>query len=122
MRRYACEHCGATLDPGERCDCRDLRVVVLRADGNLEMSLTDGALDTLQDIVGGNIEHVPAFHDIGLLVNEDGIRLGLKQNPFFPGYLGNVIIVGEPEDGGDRFRSLTEYESAGLLEMFVKSG
>lgn len=22
---YMCEHCGASLDPGERCDCQDER-------------------------------------------------------------------------------------------------
>ena len=23
MHQYKCERCGATLDPGERCDCQD---------------------------------------------------------------------------------------------------
>lgn len=23
MYRYICEHCGASLDPGEKCDCQD---------------------------------------------------------------------------------------------------
>lgn len=23
MMSYKCEHCGAYLDPGERCDCQD---------------------------------------------------------------------------------------------------
>ncbi len=119
MRGYVCECCGATLDPGERCECRNLRVVVLYADGDLEMRLTDGSLKALQEIVGGYIEHVPAFENIGLLVNEDGIRLGLAPNAFFPGYLGNVIIIGEPRDGGDDFRTLSEYETAELLKMFA---
>lgn len=25
MRSYRCEHCGAFLDPGERCDCEEER-------------------------------------------------------------------------------------------------
>lgn len=26
MHRYICDKCGANLDPGERCDCEDIKV------------------------------------------------------------------------------------------------
>lgn len=29
INRYRCEYCGATLDPGERCDCRPARAEAL---------------------------------------------------------------------------------------------
>ena len=119
MRGYVCERCGANLDPGERCECRDLRVLVLRADGAIEVSLTDGRLETLQAIVGGYIEHVSATKTLGLLVNEEGAILGLPPNAFFPPYLGNIIIVGEPADGEDDLRSLSETETEGLLALFA---
>lgn len=119
MKGYTCKHCGATLDPGERCDCQDVRVVILRADGSLEVSITDGKLETYQSIVGGYVEHVPGINPIGLLVNEDGPKLGLPKNPFFPGYVGNIILIKEPRVEDTEFRSFNEYEAAQLLAMFA---
>ena len=114
-----CEHCGARLDPGERCDCRDFRVLVLRADGTKEIVVTDGSLAALQKLVGGYIEHVSMCVDAGLLVNEEGRLLGLRPNPFFNGaFVGDVVIVGEPKRGEDNFRSLSEYAADGLFEIF----
>ncbi len=119
MIGYTCEHCGARLDPGERCDCRDVRVVILRTDGSIEISVTDGTLETYQSIVGGHIEHVHSIYPVGLLVNEEGILLGLPSNPFFPRYVGNIIFVKEPEDGGDEFRSFDEYEAEQIVDMLT---
>lgn len=119
MRGYVCDRCGATLDPGERCDCRDVRVVVLRTDGTLEMNVTDGSLEAYQEIVGGYVEHVPSLPSVGLLVNEEGRRLGLPKNPFFPGYVGNIILVKEPRAEEVEFRSFSEYEAAQLLAFLA---
>lgn len=114
-----CEYCGASLDAGERCDCRDFRVLVLRADGTKQIRRIDGSLKSLQSLVGGYIEHVPMCPDAGLLVNEEGIALGLKPNPYFAGkILGDVVVIGEPKDGDDAFRSLSDYAADGLFEIF----
>lgn len=120
MRDYVCDRCGAILDPGERCECRDLRVVVLHANGEIEMRLTDGSLKALQEIVGGPIEHLRAFVNIGLLVNEEGRLRGLPPNPFFPRLVGNVILIGEPTGGKGEFRALSEPEVGSLIELFAK--
>ena len=119
MRDYTCEHCGASLDPGECCDCKDVRVVILRTDGSIEISVTDGKLKTYQSIVGGYIEHVPSIYPIGMIVNEEGVLLGLPANPFFPKFLGNIILIKEPEGGGDEFRSFDEYEAEQIVDMLA---
>ena len=106
-----CDYCGDTLDAGERCTCRDFRVVVARADGSKDIVITDGSLEALQRLVGGYIEHVPMCSDVGLLVNEEGRLKGLPSNPCFPGLVGDVVVIGEPTDGVDEFRSLSEYEA-----------
>ena len=119
MKGYICEHCGAVLDPGERCDCQDVRVIVLKVDGTIEIQVTDGSLRAFQEIVGGYIEHVSAA-DFGLIVNEEGLIRGLPLNPFFPELCGNVILVKEPEDGGDEFRSFNEYEAIKLADLVAR--
>ena len=119
MRSYICEHCGASLDPGERCDCRDIRVIVLKTDGSISVRVTDGSLEAFQKIVGGYIEHVRG-KNVGLLVNEEGLLLGLPHNPFFPEIVGDIIVVKEPGEDDDEFLSLTEHEAAKLIDMIVK--
>ncbi len=39
MHRYICPECGAYLDPGEKCDCRDERIKRMkkRKANNLKM-------------------------------------------------------------------------------------
>lgn len=119
MRGYVCEKCGATLDAGEQCDCEIFRVLVLRADGTKAIVKTDGSLKALQDLVGGYLEHVDMCSGLGLLVNEKGRIRGLPPNPFFNGaFLGDVVVVGEPDEGGDSFTSLSEYTANGLYEFF----
>lgn len=119
MKGYICEHCGAALDPGERCDCQDVRVIVLKVDGTIEIQVTDGSLRAFQEIVGGYIEHVSAA-DFGLIVNEEGLIRGLPLNPFFPELCGNVILVKEPEDSGDEFRSFNEHEAVKLADLVAR--
>ena len=119
MRGYVCDRCGATLDAGERCECEIFRVLVLRADGSKAIVVTDGSLRALQDLVGGYIEHVDMCEDAGLLVNEEGRIHGLPPNPFFGGaFLGDVVVIGEPKDGGDDFTPLSEYTANELYKIF----
>lgn len=114
-----CEFCGATLDAGEKCDCREFVVLVLKADGTKEIVNTNGTLKELEKLVGGYIKHIPMISDAGLLVNEEGSILGLSPNPFFNGaFVGNVVVIGEPKDGEDNFRSLSENAASNLYEIF----
>lgn len=48
MYYNVCEHCGANLDPGERCDCTELeqkeeerigRLLIVRDDGQMQLVL-----------------------------------------------------------------------------------
>lgn len=114
-----CEYCGSSIDPGERCDCRDVRVVILRADGSLEVSITDGTMQTYESIVGGPVERVPSLPTISILINDDAERMGLPRNPFFTPYFGNIILIKEPRTEETEFRSFNEYEAAQLLQIFA---
>lgn len=52
-------------------------------------------LEVLQRAVGGYIESAVVEIDgkrYDAFVNEDGVRLGLSQNPDFPQYVGPVIV------------------------------
>jgi len=51
------------------------------------------SLKILQTLVEGSIEftRVPAAPEREFCVNEEGHIFGLRQNPFFPQFVGNVI-------------------------------
>lgn len=119
MIERKCEYCGSSLDPGERCECRDVRVVILRSDGSLEVSITDGTMQTYESIVGGPVERVPSLPTISILINDDAERMGLPRNPFFTPYFGNIILIKEPRTEETEFRSFNEYEAAQLLQIFA---
>lgn len=100
-------------------------VVVIPADTNKLLypkKLWDESLQELQGLVGGYIEHVRignfmrtpplAFEDVGMYVNEDGIRLGLMYNSrasllygesiHSQHIYGDAVLIGEapdPEEG-----------------------
>ena len=115
-----CPVCGASLDPGERCDCRDIDVVVLKADGAVEMRRIPNTLEALQELVGGYIEHVEFTPEIGILCNEEGRLEGLPENVYLPHLVGDVVLIGEPQDGGDEFRGLTRKEVMWLFSLAGK--
>ena len=86
---------------------RKLTVAVLIKDGNVRLEQIPYTLQALQKIVGGYIETVPSITggaNLVDIVNDEGLLLGLKANPTFPQYVGNVVIAAVK---GDRFRSLT---------------
>jgi hypothetical protein len=115
-----CPYRGARLDPGERCDCHYIDVVVLKADGVVEMMRIRNELSALQELVGGYIEHVDFIPEIGILCDEDGRSKGLPDNVYIPYIAGDVVLIGEPMDGGDEFRSLTNKEVMWLFSMAGK--
>ena len=86
---------------------RKLTVAVLYQDGTVRLEQIPDTLQALQKLVGGYIEAVPSITggaNLVDIVNDAGLLLGLKANPTFPQYVGNVIIAAVK---GDRFRSLT---------------
>ena len=78
-----------------------MRVLVIGTKpGNISLSEIDGSLESMQAIVGGNIEDgTPAQlrkQRIALMVNEEGILKSMEVNenlwPFF--YVGTAFMVG----------------------------
>ena len=67
----------------------------LMADGTREeLDMTNPlSLEMLQNLVGGNIEfyHPEPYSKKTLCINEDGLSLGLKRNPFYPEVVGDVV-------------------------------
>jgi hypothetical protein len=59
-------------------------------DGSVVMVKPRMTLEEMQKWVGGYIE----IYD-GVVCNEDGIALGLKQNVIDTRFLGNIIFTGE---------------------------
>jgi hypothetical protein len=53
---------------------------ILKTDGSTEKREGKPTLETLQKIVGGYIEIVRLSQKLSMVINEDGIRLGLPTN------------------------------------------
>ena len=84
---------------------------VYHVDGTKEEIATPLRLRQCQDIVGGNIEPVHLSGNMLMIVNEDGLRLGLKPNEnatailvidrhphrFAPLIVGDVIVCKEAD-------------------------
>lgn len=73
----------------------------------------DGSLRTLQNLVGGNIEHVGLTSRCGLLCDENGKLYGREPNFFVARIndviVGNAVFVGE--DGED-FTDIKDEDAA----------
>jgi hypothetical protein len=68
---------------------------IYRADGSVGI-LEDHSLDAYQEAVGGYIE--PFLRGSGKIVyiNEDGLSLGLKPNPYLP-IVGDFVVLREED-------------------------
>lgn len=53
MYRYICKHCGAYLDPGEKCECREALNIAKRLYEELLIVESDGQM-TLKEARGCN--------------------------------------------------------------------
>ena len=42
MKNYQCEHCGAYLDPAEKCDCQDEKEINLKKMMDMLLQSDDG--------------------------------------------------------------------------------
>jgi hypothetical protein len=104
----------------------EIRIVELLVNEELKVSYIDGSLDSMQDIVGGNIESVGIKVDnsyVDLIVNEEGKLTGLPfnfnilvVNELVDVVVGNCFITGHDEEG--EARSLTDNEINGIRNLF----
>ncbi len=78
-------------------------------------------LQNLQNQVGGYLEPIRVFedNDIVVLVNEEGKRLNLPDNPFLLGIKGNAVIIGQ---SGTDMVSVSSNKIEILKKLFGKGG
>jgi Domain of unknown function (DUF3846) len=76
-----------------------ITIVVVRVGAEPVVEQIDGSLESMQAIVGGDIEYVPLKHmrEVDLVCNEDGISLALKPNGC--GILGTYFFTVSTDDG-----------------------
>ena len=79
--------------------------VIIKEPGHMPRQIViDKSLHTLQELVGGYIEHVGVNEKIGMIINEEGKFNGLEPNFKFREdfIMGNAIFVGyDGEDFAD---------------------
>lgn len=71
--------------------------ILFKEDGTTE-TVEIKSLQDMQKAVGGLIEEVRIDGDYTLLINEEGILLGLPRNRVFPYLFGPVLLVKVPEE------------------------
>lgn len=93
--------------------------IILKEPGRDPRRMTiDGSLKTLQDLVGGYIEHIGFSRGVGILVNEEGKLLDLPPNFCLAGkdmLAGNVLFVGEE---GEEFTDIPDEDADRILQLF----
>ena len=76
------------------------------------------SLDALQAEVGGYIEVVSIATDMIAVVNEEGRLLGLPDNRYISGLVGNAVILSSKISGDGEFTGLPATKIADVLRMF----
>ena len=78
----------------------------------------DGSLETLQELVGGNIEPITLGNGMVILCDEDGKLKGKEPNIYLDRIkdtlVGNVIFLGEE---GEDFTDFPEYYTDAVLAI-----
>lgn len=98
---------------------KDLKVIVCRTNGFVEISHVEDKLETWQKIVDGYIEiiRLPVDEDICIILNEEGKLLGLEPNILLPEYqdmlMGNIVFAADNGKGG--FKDLSDKQIATVL-------
>lgn len=89
--------------------------LLIHPDGRLERVISEGplALERMQALVGGHIEHVLMGPLLAAMVNEEGLLLELPRNRVFRCIAGPVVLG---RDEGEEFAGLPE-EQLALLEQ-----
>lgn len=95
-------------------------ILKINVDGSTEVKDIPNELSALQAEVGGYIEEVRIFadDDIAVIVNEEGLILGLEPNKALAGIYGAILIVGVD---GEEFCSLPKDKLNALLRIFEKN-
>lgn len=70
MHQYICQNCGASLDPGERCDCQEIEINV----GEVPEAVTDRLARPLIDIVAKAFEDPKVAKEYGQWKKEREIK------------------------------------------------
>lgn len=94
-----------------------MRVIVKEPGKSPKMATIDGSLESLQQLVGGFIEHIEFTKQTGILVDEEGKYKNLEPNIILPEdvLVGTVVFVGE---SGDAFVDVPEKEAQTILKAF----
>lgn len=101
-----------------------MRVLVYRPYEHGELVEVQNELESLQDLVGGYIEHYPVLpeYNIGLLINEEGIWQNLPQNrhllnnnELLATFFGNMVFL---STDGEEFTGLSDAQ-IDLLDEWV---
>lgn len=67
---------------------------LIKTDGNVVENYDVSSLEKMQQAVGGYIEIVTIDNQMYLIVNEDGLSMGLNQN-FWASMMTHQLIVGD---------------------------
>lgn len=95
-----------------------IKVLVVEPQAKPFVAIIDNDLESLQTMVGGNIELVSLSNTAEIICNEEGKLMNLPANR----RLGNDIITGRfiiiGDDGGEHFTSLTHEDIQDFSERF----
>ena len=95
-----------------------MKVLIKEPGKSPRQIVIDRSLKTLQDLVGGYIEHLSfCILGVGLIVNEEGKLNELPFNFYFYGdaIVGTAVFVGE---AGDEFTDLTDEQISSVMKLF----
>lgn len=98
-----------------------IRVVIAAPHAPAEIRHIENTLEAMQGVVGGYVEELPRWGDIGgcvVVVNEEGRPQGLQPNPEWPAgseVLGTFLVTKHGPDAD--YVSLTEVEAAEIVRL-----
>ena len=101
-----------------------MKAILINTDGITETDI-ENKLEELQKAVGGYIETVNIpYHDSVMIVNEEGLLLGLKINIIASEIanqpiVGNALILGVD---GEEFTDISEEATSSIKYRFKRKG
>ena len=104
-----------------------MQVVIVEPEKKPVVQNIDGALASMQQIVGGNIQAVYPFEEpVALICNDEGMLLNLPLNralrdssgAIYDIVAGTFFLCAAPANS-DRFESLTDEQAQAYLERFA---
>lgn len=95
-----------------------LLTIILPTDRKPYIKVVDNTLEALQSEVGGYIETVLVTTDMLAVVNEEGLLMGLPENRWLPGIVGNAVLISSKVKCDGEFVGLPAAKIADILRMF----